>query len=483
MKKILTVVASMLLVVCMMFMLGSCGGVSVDQVKDDPAAIVSEAFDLSAAEFFMVDAGAAKIINESLNSGAVTFSLEGNDALASMFGPAFSEADLKAIMYSDFEKEKYVLEIDSEFANEDIEGILFLDKEKFVLQSESFLGTDTAYSVTIDKFLEKYEGSVFETLIDPAGYGDGQLIEDFQSIKDAYAKLFEDYNRVVNEISLAVYKALDYEVSADKVDGTPVVVVTMSINNDNMDDVFRAMAEEMGLSGDLKDEYDEEIEDLLATLNENINFECEVKIAIDQATRKLSKATLDFVMTSTDEEFEGESVSVKADFAINETKLMLDVKIDGKVEDEFEYDLKLVGEKKVDKDAVKYDFALDIDGEYKDIYGYDDETIEGTVFTAAFEYDKKSGDFELEIESGEDFANMNVSLEGNLGVKDRSVTLLIEEIGSNPVALEIGMKVKFEKGVAIPAAPEAKELVELNERELEELIGNIKKNSIFAKMN
>ena len=338
MKKILTVVASMLLVACMMFMLGSCGGVSVDQVKDDPAAIVSEAFDLSAAEFFMVDAGAAKIINESLNSGAMTFSLEGNDALSSVFGPAFAQADLKAIIYSDFKKEKCVIEVDSEFANEDIEGILFLDKEKAVLKSESFLGTDAAYSVTIDNFLEKYEGSVFETLIDPAGYGNGKLLEDFEAIKDAYAKLFEDYKKVVNDISLAVYKALDYEVSADKMDGTPVVVVTMNINNENLDDVFRAMAEEMGLAGDLKEKYDEEIEDLLTTLNENINFECEIRIAIDQATRKMSKASLDFVMTSTEEEFEGESVSVEADFAINETKLMLDVKIDGKVEDEFEYE-------------------------------------------------------------------------------------------------------------------------------------------------
>ncbi len=476
MKKILTVAALLLLVVCMTFVLGSCGGVSVDKAEDDPAAIISEALELGCSGFFSVDEKADRIIEEAVNSGAVTFALEGNEVFESIFGRAFSDAELKAIVYSNTKNNKYAIEIDSTISDEDIKGILFIDKDKVVLQSKTFLGSKNAYSFSPAIFAQKYEDSDLENLLALDKYGDEQLVKIFEDLRDAYARAFEDNAEKNKELTRALYEALDYEVAEQRYDGTPVIVVTLKVNNNTLEDLFDAFADAADLKGDLRDEYEDAIEEALEEINENMNLDCEIKIAIDKNNGKLYKATADLLMTPTDEDYDDQSISAKVDFTISDDKLELGAKFVADVDDKYEYEFKLTGDKKVDGDKVEYDFALDAKGEFGG------EDIDGTVLSASFEYDKKSGDFELSIEGDEDIADFDASIEGNMKVEGKAVTVAIEEIGANSVSVKIGLSVKYEKGVALPATPEAKEFVELSEDELEDLANDIKEDSIFADM-
>lgn len=473
MKRILTAAALMLLVVCMIFVLGSCGGVSADKAKDDPQAVIADALELGTAEFFSLNADADKVIEEAIKSGAITLSLEESDLLEDAFG--ISGTELKAIIYSNTKDDKYAVELDSKIADEDLTGIVFIDKDKIVLQSKSLLGTKDAYSFSPSTFIDKYDKSDLKDMLDLDSDSEDQLIEAMETLKDAYAKLFDLESKENKELNRKFFEALKYEVTEEKVDGVNSVVITLTLNNDTLADYMDVFVEATGLKGELKEEFEEELVDAIEDITDTVKLDCKVSIAINKDNGKLYNITADMKVSPTDKSIK-QSVSVKVDFDISDTNLALAVDVVADLEEKQEFEFKLTGEKTVKGDDVTLDFKLTAKGDF----GY--EEINDTIATATFEYDQKKGDFELTVKGNEELADFEASIEGNLKVDGNKATLVIEEAGANGVSVDIGLKVEFEKGVKAPETPKATDIIELSEDDFEDLANDIEEKSIFAKM-
>ena len=472
MKRLLTAAAVMLLIVCMTLLLGSCGSLTPAEAKDDPHTVVSEALELAGAEFFTCNEEADKLIAEAMTSGAVTVSLKGNDAWASILGEDFKNADINATIYSDILKNKYALGVDASVADLDVDGVLYMEKDKVALKSKSILGTELAYFIVPSTLADDLGDSEIGKLLFPDEETKAEMLEYIDTFKAQYEKSFEKNAQKAKETTKKFYDAMKYEVTTETIDKASIVVVTLKLNNETIKSLIDAVAEAAELDGEMKESYDESLESFYDVLGQ-INIDSEVKIHIDAKTRKLYNATLDFTMTSNEAQFEGESVSLEAEFNLTDDKLTLDATVVGDVEDEFEYGVSLVCEKEIDGDHVNYILEAKVESKK------DGETEELGAFSIDYDYDMTSGDFELDVYSDE--LEFDLDLEGKLTVEGNSVTVVLDEIGTSAMTLKLGITLKYEKGVTVPTAPaDAKDLTKLTEEELEALMTAISENSIFV---
>ena len=462
MKRILTVAALLLLVVCMTLALASCDmGVSVDDAKDDPAQVLADALSAGTSDFFTLDAEIDKKIADAMTSGSVTLALDENEALQQMVG--LTDFDIKAILYANDKTQQYALEIDADIAGESVDGVLFINEDKIALVSRTLLGSSKAYAFTPSVFLSKFEGSALKSALGIDNETASEVLDAFRSANECFNNLFnmEEYNEKLSERTKKLFEAFDYGVSEREIDGEDMIVMSLVINSETIDDAVNMLTDEDFGDG-FEEEILEELEDLVVELQDNAEIDATVAIYLDKKNGALRNVDLDFTATPTDDEYEGESVTGEVSFSITESKLVLDANIAGELEeDSFDYSFTIECDKKVDGDKVTYDLTLDV---VADGFGQD---IDTTLVTAQFVYDKGDGDFELEIEGDGKIVDFSANLEGNVKVDGNAVTIVIEEVGANSMSLEIGLEIKFEKGVAVPEVPaDAKEIVELTEEEV-----------------
>ena len=472
MKRIFTV-AALLFSLCAVLVLSSCGGVSVDKVKDDPHAVISQALDLGDTEFFRVDDSADKIIREALESGSVALSFKGNGALENVFGAGIAGSDVDVVLYSDEKGAKYALEIDGILYDRDLQEKLYLNKDRVLLQSKTLLGSKQAYSFDFDKFLDEYKKSELADVLELDSDDRALLLEAVEGVGNVYAMMLDGGSKENKELSRAFYEALEYEVESDKLDGVPVVIVTYQLSRDTLEDAFSTVADLAEFGGDFEDAYIEYLESFFDGIESQMEMSCDVVLAIEEKSGQLHSAELE-LETIPNTYYKEQVATLKIDLALTDTEFEMGLNYTiGDGTDVEEYKFKLLGEKEVKGDDTSYAFTLNAKG------SFNQKEINGTIYTASFDYNKKNGEFELAI-AGEEYPfDEEIALSGSVKTDGNSATVAIDKMGIGTVAVKLDLSAKFEKGVEVPEAPGAIEIVELDEDEIEELVDNFKENSIL----
>jgi len=513
-KKILSIV----LVLCMLGMgcvsFTSCGDGSQLKVEDlqnseKQMEILADGADQTIGEFF----GFGDVSNalEGMNAGAVTVIVD-NAMLTSSMGLGESSATVYFDSNGGLLK-SLALEINALLGEQELGGILSLDKNDIAISSETLLGSDTAYKLNLSNLSQNFANSYLMEFA--SSYQGGAMVWSALAtiLECSWDMVFP--NDSENSMFYAIWNPevlqnFDPAVKAEQINGKDMITVVYTINNETIASYLRyyvdCIPEEAaetiltelnlisGFIGEMPGEtldglYDmwkEDMEQEIASLNENAVVDVTMSVSVEADGGALTAAKVEgSVVPAATLELKDE-FNFEADFSISATEIALNADIEAKVSDRWTQTLS----------THAYGASVKLTREENDgvitINGDVDASMEqpGTtkmefsdLGSMTITYDTKSGDFDLNaglnLESLS-IQNGSVSLEGNLSVKNGKVSLGVESVGAGGLVFEdVGVTVVIDPNAKVPAIAEnATDLLSMSLEEIGALMGDIEKSPL-----
>ncbi len=473
MKKIFSLLVALLLLVGAVFALASCGDLSVDEVTKEPHTVLTQAFQQTSAEFFTDDADVGDIVADAIAKGSTTVSFKGTEALG-MLTPMLADIEVTGVAYSDVKNDRYALEVLVDVGEgEPIEAVLFIDEDGIVLDAPDIVGADKAYGIGFDGIADKVADS---KLVEFFGGIEADDLEDVKevlnTVEEEYKKLFEADKEAANEFILEIYNALKFVATEGSVtvgeDEVEVIALNLEFTDKTLEAVCDAIVDRYVSDEKEALEAKAEIDKMISDITSQYNIDLSVVVNVDKATKKLANV----VVAGSIEPVQSNDMGVELDASLAITKEKLTVEGSAQVSRagvKTGYGFALEGTKTVDEKKAKYEFALDLsttDAEGKTV-NYND------MFKLAFNYDMETGAYSLEA----DVSDTKLSLSGKIVKDDKSVAISITKVGMG-VEIPVDLSITFEAGAEMPEKPEAKDLLELTEEEVNTLIEDFQTSKI-----
>lgn len=443
MKRILSVLMVLAMLLTMLLSFTSCAKVNEKKVEENPQAAIENALDASKDGFFGDKTGVKEVADKA---AALSIVFESEALL-----PGIKKIGLS--INSDATTDKAVFDVFANINNEDLAAKLFVDKNGAIVSGKDLLGSDKALAVNFTTFLANMSTSpLFQDL--PA--------EAVTQIKDMVSKLQTEVTKVMDKTEADtqknlndIYKLLGMAVTAEKVDKTDCVVITYTVNNTNVEAVVKHIAKPMlEMNEEIKDSLDEAI----AEMNETMTIDLAAKIYISKKDNTLAKMTLNGTLTNK----EDAEQKVTVDVALNEKELTAKV-----ATGEETLEVKVTYTEEADKIAINAEATMK--------EGEDSQTIKGS-----YTYTKSTGKFVLAAEMGE---MMKYELGGSIKVENKkTATIVIDSLKmGEQEAPAFKLTVTLGTEANVPAFPtDAKDFITLSVDEIADIAEEIKDSKIIT---
>ena len=339
---------------------------------------------------------------------------------------------------------------------------VFLSEKNVILNSEVLLG-DKAYGVDLKNFEKNYADSIFSedsgSEYSMPGVFEGlneqldsmselpELMEKISKSKDVYIDMFKSAVRSHSEITEEASK--DGKIINIRLSSADIAEIIEELDKEYGEDkniaaFYDIVSSVSGLYGD----------ETVADAREDIKDVCDMLKECDENTNYVF-VSFDIGSDGIIDSFE---MSAYADAELG-AKIIVELDDDSiTVRCEYEGDVYIATLEINENTEKKLDVSLNVK--------YGQSSSATTVFAAAFEYDRTSGDYEL---SGYGFA-----LNGNLVYSDKKIALSVESISISGDEVDLGLEITLDTTQKMPSAPKKfNEITDLTEEEFEAIIENV----------
>ena len=465
MKRLISVLLLLSLLTASCLFLGSCDRASEKDLEKDPTTALGTALDNASSSFFTDDADIGGIIADALKEGKLEISFDGGDIA--------EDVEVNETIYFNQKDKQYVSDTTVSFDGEEIFGRIFINDKGFAVSSEDLLGSDKTLLVDLSTIGDAFEDGFLGEMIDDDEIID-MLVELFDYTAEQYALAFsddaEERNAQMNEMLALLRPTTTTEKIDINGDSVKCVIVTYTIDNDTIADLFEysiellpeMYLEEMGVSAD-------DIDEMIDELNEVAEIDLTATVAINKKQNAIAK--IDFGGTV---EIEGTAIEADIEAVFSETAITMTAEIEG---DEFAVAVTADLTKEETKEGVEY--ALELNVEYND--------AEINLLNLTYTYEK-SGDFTVEadiynFEGGKD--RYEATITGKVTSEKKSAEILIDsfalDLGGEEIEAEFELAFTFYKEAEIPEIPsDAIDIADMDEEDWAELIEEIEDGMLGA---
>ncbi len=475
MKKILSVILILSMLAACLLVMSSCGKVSERDLKNDPYAVIDEAMDKSMNEFFSDEAGLGAVVKKASDKGKYTISFAGDDILGGEL------TKIVETIYFDKKNNAVVSDTEIVYNGETLSALIYGQKDKLALESNTLFGSSTALLFDLKTFNEKFEKSDLAELL-------GVDKDDIKDVKELLNTLLDDEafdveanQEKIEKLCNELYAMMDQTVSTEKIkdaDGNEIkcLVSKYTVTNENLKKilkhVFDFAMEEMGditLSDGNRDmsEIREEFDEIIAELDENLDVDLKMSIYINSKSGALYKMTIDGNVTEKDD-FNGNVVGTNC--KINSEMLFTDTEMSFtacvEVGDEtVTADVSV--KKEVDGKNVKYELSAKVGS----------GSVEMNLINAVYEY-KKDGSITVDIKLPKELSSegipSKITLSGNVEVEKKSAEISFNSLMLDDESFDFDLSIKIEAVDNIPQIPSgAKDIVDITEDEWAKIVEGI----------
>lgn len=451
MKKTLSILLSVLILLSSCVFFSSCAKVTEKDVEKNAYKTLSEAYASTIAAFFPDAANLNPAIYRATKNGAVTLSLESKTLLGEAGIDRISDT-----VYVNSSKEKIANDFSFTQNGEEYAARFFMNEEGLVLQSEDLFNQKTGFGLFPESLAENFKSSDLAKLF----FADQDLNaiqEVLDQVDEAYEDAFdslENYEEEAKEAFDRMAAVLKQKVTEEN----KQVVVSYSITNQTLKALLSEFENEIL-------DPDNEIDQILSEMDDSVEIDLTFSIYLNQKTGLIDQITEDVSFSDPASDAKG-TIDIQYTFGEDAIKILLDFNVDGeKGKGEF------VLNKKEDDSSVSYTASVLLeDGE---------EKMEFAPFSYKFE--KESGEFTAEFdlrEIAEDDSALIVIGGKAEGSADKA-SIQITSIRYDEITINLDLQILFEANKKMPAEPdETKDVVKLTEDELVQWISDISSSKI-----
>ena len=461
MKKIVSSLLVLCLLVTGCLFFTSCGKVKAADLEENPQAVLNEAMKNTTSDFFEGDAKTGKVVKEALETGALTLSFASDD----LMGGALTK--ISETIYMDAKNGKVVSDTLVTMGGEDLTARIFLDKEGLALNSEAILGSDKTLGINLTSFSEKFANSALVELFGIDRMTAQEIADTVAELKDQWMMNKEESQAKIEKLLNDIYAAMKQEASEEKIElpnGKKVkcVVASYTLSEETIRAALDKAVAELKLDEESKTSLNEMLDEAFASLELNLTE----KIYINTKTNKVIKESITGTVTTEIVEYDErgvetkkkETATVNMEALFTDTEISVSIDVTG-IEEPASAKLALTKEK--DGGKTTYKATLDVTEEGKT----------SNLLTASYSYNKDDGKIELvldalsEEEEG-DGKRETVKLTGKLETSDKEVKLTVDSVTTGSVTVTFEAVISFQTGVEIPAKPEGVlDVVELTQED------------------
>ena len=452
MKKILSLVLVLCMLVTSCVLFSSCAKVNTKDIEKNPQATLNEAFENMSSDFFTDDADMGKVIKKALESGAVTLSFESEDLMGGML------TKISETVYMNEKDKKIVSDTAVTMGGEELAARIFFDKSGIAINSEAILGSNKTLAIKLATLSEKLENSFLATMMELEAEDMAEVKDTIEQIKIAYESGFEEDKKEAEKFANELYKLLGQTVSTETVelpDGKKVkcAVASYSITNDTLE-AFLKKAYEKYAPDDA--DADEAVGEMLASLDEAIELNVTAKVYINQKTNKVVKMGIGGSVTAKEVD-ETATLALDLLFTDKEITVSLDVT---DIEEPVSIDAKLTKEEA--DGTVTYKLSVDATS--------GSVTVNG--INASYSYTKKTGDIALNLDIYNDGdERIAIELKGKITVTKDEAKIEFTSLKFADTTVAFKLTVGFKATAEIPEVPtDAKDVMDLTEEDWTEIM-------------
>ncbi len=487
MKKIFSVLLVITLLLSITVVFASCGDLSEKDMQKDPQQVISDAMEKSLGTFFEDKAGVGAVLQKAEKKGKYTISFECDELL----GEELSR--ITETIYNDSEKKQFVSETQVIYNGEKLTAFIYGNNENIAVSGESVLGSNMALLFNPQTFIEEFAGSGLAELMGVDSEASQEITEMVKSVFEAGLLDSEKLNNKIEQLLDKLISDMNMTVSAEKIENEDgkeqeYIISTYTIDNSTIKkmantlyDFVMEIAESYIASGennvdDIKEQFDELIEEL----DNNLDINVTIKLYVDAKESKLYLVKAEGGLTVIEHEYdydfnedtyEYESVLIdttrndfdlSAELRITSSEISLKADIDGD-DDTINIDAKL--QKEVDDGDVEYNLDVTV--------STGAVTIKLINATYAYEDD---GDITITAKIPKEIAgsNINLTLKGNVQVDKDKLTLTFDSLKMGDEKYQFDLTITAEPVNSIPEFPEnAEDIVDISKSEWEEIAENI----------
>ena len=482
--------------------------VSLDEIKNNTTLALATVMNNTINQFFGAPDTSDQVLVSAIDGGSIQFLFE-SDLLGDL-------SKISETVYMNGKDTKFVSDTVLTYAGEDLAARIFVDKNGFMLNSPTVLGSDKTLALNIESFFDNFSSSVLaEVLL--GGETPAEYEEMFAQIKDMLKNFsfptIELDPSVVEKVQ-ELYAAVKMTVTEEKVDGVDCIVVTYTIDNETIKELVnklidllveegkKMMSSMMSSLGDYlpvsPDEMIDQalaglgagLEDAFVAMDATLDIDISIKLNINKATFSYDSIVIDGTVANPQAE-EGDSLDNtgvvtgfdivgKASFGSDKISFTGDILIEGKEDNALGCDIVLNKEEK--NNEVNYD--LTVGASLKD---RGELLFDGDLIHATFNYNRENGNFVYSAEVCTDFdggESFIFILEGKYIATNESVTFEINGVTIDSISVRFRFAVIINAKADMPEFPaDAMDVVELTEGEILDIMNEIQSSPLVEFIN
>ena len=479
MKKILSLVLTLCIILMSCALLSSCSGKSVKakDVEKDAAAVLSDVLENTGNQFFTDDAKLSDIIEKSAKGGSFSVIFESESLLGDI-------SSINETIYMNGKDKEFVSDTVVKYDGQDLAARIFLDKTGLLFNSNAILGSDKTLALNFATLTEKFSDSVLADMLYIPEESRAEVEEMLEILKGEYEKFFsedmaEQGLAKMNEF-LALLKQSVTEAKVSTPDGEKkCVVVSYVINNETITDYINKAIDEnydtiVSANPESAETMREDIDEALKQMNETVQIDLRLDLNINKKAGVLASVVLSGDCKVTDEYTEeSENYTVNASAVFGDTKIAFDLDMACGAEavgGEFVI-TKSEADGVITYDAAVSAYETDEDG----------KTNTQTPFSLKYAYTKDTGAFTLTVTTEEqtyvfgepvgDPVKTTIKLGGIVKVEKDSAHIEFNTVSFEDFSISFRLAFIFNKNADIPARPtDAIDVVNMTEEQFAEIM-------------
>ncbi len=437
MKKLISIVLilSMLMVGCVMF--SSCGAISEKDLQNDPHSALNEAWQKTVERFFEEDKEAAKILKKAADKGKYTVKLGSDDATIEM-------PSIEATVYTDSKAQKVVADLALDVNGTKIAAEMYANDEMLAMTAPSILGSNDAYAVYFstlaDDLNNRFSGGigagvdVNEEMINELVKLWNDAFAQLSSNAEQKAELKKDFKEFCDELEMSISTEDD------------MIVVSFVLDNETIKDALGDAAALDGLF------TDSDINELL----ENVIFDFDADITINP-----KKGYIEEIVVDGDVTYTGSTVSLDASVEFSDEEIALAFKgsADGQ---------------SINANATLKKSKTDDKTSYKLVVKGGTDNVTAKLFDATYSI-TNDGDIKFSADIFEDEnSTIKIGFKGKYKVSDDKISFSIKELSADGETVELDLSISAQAVEDIPKFPDApKNIITMSEDEWMALVEKI----------
>ena len=464
MKKLMSVILVMAMLLSMTALFASCGGgpegivTDPEEIKKNPIKYLGDSFNNAAEIFAGDDAGISEIVAGAFNGGSVNVKWDAPASLIAMYG--MPQLGIDETLYFGKDMSSLVSDTKVNVAGEQYTAMLYATTSLMAIGG-NILGGDT-YKVDVFNFSEKFAES---SLAELAGEEFTEIYTEMLGEMEAFlAQMEGQANQTMEEYQKRLSRYLSALKQTVTASGDSIVV-SYVIDSAAIEALMKEVVKDIP-DADTKAMIESTLPQLKATVD-MVGLNLKLDVNVSTKTGAVSSMELSGTF-GTEETMGGQAkISAKTTYASDAIKAAIELTYQGDTAGLY-YDMT----KKNEGDNAVYTAKLHVKATAGVTGG---EAIDADIIEATYTYNKRSGDFELKasVISGKGSATTKISasLKGSIKKNGESATITLDSVGAMGVSIELGVAVTFTKTATAPAIPEnAKDILDITQADLEKLM-------------